>query len=225
MWFLMAASPMGVMAQAPPEQTEPLQPEQQNIAPPRQATDVVVTVNSDPITEREVQANLQRQLQGQEVDSQKALQVRQQVVNTLVDSRLVEQYVVDNGSGVDPQEVDEVVERIESQVKAQQITMPQYLATSGQTEESFKKRVEGSLAWRKYQEEQLTDENLTRFFQQNRDRFQAETLDQVRQEVTTAYLGELWTSIIGQMKPEAEIKQPVPTQAPPLQGTPPLSPR
>ena len=223
MWFVIAASPPVAMAQIPQGQTAP--PQQQEAPPQQQAADVVATVNGDPITKREVDANLQPQLQGQQVDPQTLQKMEHQVVNQLVESRLVEQYVTENGPAVEQQEIEAVVDRIENQLAAQQIPLPEYLAARGQTEVSFQKRVEGSIAWQKFQQQQLTDENLTQYFRQNQNRFNAESLDQARQEVAAAYVGELWTSIISQMKPKAEIQKAPPPQAPQRPEAPQSAPR
>jgi peptidyl-prolyl cis-trans isomerase C len=169
--------------------------------------DIVATVNGDPITQREVQATLEPQLQGRDVDPQLVQQMQQQVVNSLVESRLIEQYVTKNGPAVDPGEVKAIMEQIERELAAQQIQLPQFLASRGHTVESFRKRIEGSVAWQKFQQEQLSDENLSRYFQQNQNRFNAESLEEVRQEVSNAYLDELWKTIISQMKPDAEVQQ------------------
>lgn len=230
MLFALVASPLTATAQFPESQTPPPQqrsPQQQpqqrqreGAQLPQQVNDIVATVNGDPITQREVQATLEPQLQGREVDPQLVQQMQQQVVNSLVESRLIEQYVTKNGPAVDPGEVKAIMEQIERELSAQQIQLPQFLASRGHTVESFRKRIEGSVAWQKFQQEQLSDENLSRYFQQNQNRFNAESLEEVRQEVSNAYLDELWKTIISQMKPDAEVQQVAPAQVAPAQVRP-----
>lgn len=234
MSFALVAGPLTALAQFPESQSAPPPQQQQQQQQPRQpqalegsprpspVNDVVATVNGDPITQGEVRATLEPQLQGREVDPQVVQRMQQQVVETLVESRLVEQYVAKNGPSVSPEEVKGIMEQIERELAAQQIQLPQFLASRGHTMESFQKRLEGSVAWQKFQQEQLSDENLARYFQQNQERFQVEQLDDARQEVANAYLDELWQSIIGQMKPEAEVQQVASPQARPgLEGAPP----
>jgi len=225
MSFVFVAGPLVVMAQFPESQTAPPQQQRERTPRPSEVADVVATVNGDPITQREVQATLEPQLQGREVDPQSVRRMQQQVVNGLVESRLIEQYVTENGPAVDQREVQALVNQIEGQLSAQEIALPEFLASRGLTKESFQKRVEGSVAWQKFQQQQLTDENLTRYFQQNRNRFTAESLDEVRQEVIDAYLGEMWTSIVNQMKSEAEVQQVAPPQVRQRPGTLPSAPK
>jgi hypothetical protein len=227
MWFAVAATATNALAQY--SEGQPAEPPQQ-FAPPQQAnaqpqpTAIVATVNGEPITKQEVEASLQPHLQGQQVDPQALQQMQQQIVNQLVEVRLVEQYMAKSGPAVEKQEVTAVVEQVKTELAAQQIPMDQFLATRGQTEESFKKRVEGSLAWQKFQQQEITGDKLAQFFHENQDKFQAETLEQARDEVAGVYAGELWRSIIGQMIPNAKIETPA-SQVPQQPAAPALAPQ
>jgi len=216
MAFVIAASPLIALAQFQPRGAE--QPAQGGAQPQREAT-VIATVNGDPITQKEVEASLQPKLQGRQVDPRTAAQMRKQALTTLIDSRLIEQYVLEKGPAVQEQEVDALIDRFKGQLAAQQISLNDYAATRGYTVESFYERIKGSLAWQKFQQEKLTNENLARYFQQHQQRFEAENFEEARPAVTNAYIGDLWKQIIGQMKPEAEIRmapeaRPVPQQLP-----------
>lgn len=215
MAFVIAVSPLIALAQFEPRGAE--QPAQGGAQPQREAT-VIATVNGDPITQKEVEATLQPQLQGRQVDPRTAAQMRKQALNNLIDSRLIEQYVLEKGP-VQDQEVDAVIDRFKGQLAAQQLSLHDYAATRGHTVQTFYERIKGSLAWRKFQQEKLTNENLARYFQQHQQQFEAETFEEARPAVTNAYIGDLWQQIIGQMKPEAEIRvapeaRPVPQQLP-----------
>lgn len=77
----------------------------------------------------------------------------------------------------------------------------------GNTRDSLKKRLKGSLAWQKYQQEKLSDANIQQFFQQNQDQFQGD-LKTNRSSAISAMVGQLWEEIVQQMRPRAEIKVP-----------------
>ncbi len=205
--FAALVSPQWALGQAPQAIGQPPQAAQPPAAP--QPT-VVVTVNGDPISQQEVQANLQPRIQGQQVDPQSLQTMQNEVINGLIDGRLVEQYAIENGPPVEQQEVAEVLERLDEQLATQQVSMQEFLASRGDTEQSIRQRVKGSLAWRALQEKQLTEENLNRYFQQHQDRFNAESIDQVRDQVASAYMEQLWTSIVREMRSEAEIQAAVP---------------
>jgi len=230
MSFVLAACPLVALAQfeqgageplprdpqqqvAQPQQ-QPAQPQQQVAQPQQQPAqpqqqpelNVVVTVNGDPITREEVQATLQPQLQSRKVDPQTAQQMQKQVIDNLIEGRLVEQYVLETGPDVEQQEVKAAVDRLKEQLAAQNVSLDQFLVSRGQTPESFHDRIKGSLAWQKFQQQQLTDENLERYFRERQQQFNAESFEEARQEVSNAYVGQLWQQIISQMKPKAEIR-------------------
>lgn len=166
----------------------------------------IATVDGDPITQQEVQATLQPQLQGRQVDPQQAAQIQQQVIDSLIDSRLVEHYVLEHGPDVEEQEVQQAVDQLKQQLQSQQVSLDQFLASRGYNEQLLKDRIEGSLAWQKFQQQQVTEDKLRQYFQQNQQQFQAESFEQAKPQVANAYIGKLWTEIVEQMKPEAEIR-------------------
>lgn len=184
---------------------QPQQPAQQQPAPQQQQPNVVATVNGDPITEREVHVNLQSKIQGQQVDPQVAQQLRQQVLDGLIEGRLVEQYAMKSGADVEQKEVTTVLKQFENQLAGQQVSLDDYLKSIGHTRESFKDRVKGSLAWQKYQREQVTPDKLNEYFEENEQAFNAGSLQEAEQEVRNAYVNEMWGEIISEMKPTAEI--------------------
>lgn len=190
------------------QQTAPrqVQAPQSQGAQQQKEIQVVATVNGDPITRQEVEANLQPQLQGRQVNPQTAAELQNQIVEALVESRLVEHYVLEHGPDVPIQEVQETVEGLKQQLQSQQVTMDQFLDSRGYTEEMLKHRIEGSLAWQKFQQQQATDEKLQQYYQQNEQQFQAASFEQARPHVAQAYMAELWNGIVEQMKPQAEIR-------------------
>lgn len=207
--FAAATSPLVVNAQQSGQPAAQGQPAaaQNRVQPAAQAeAQVIATVDGDPITQQEVQASLQAQLQGQQIDPATAQQVQQQVVETLIDSRLVEKYVLAQGPDVAEQEVEAAVEQLKTQLQAQQVTFDQFLASRGYTQEMLKARIEGSLAWQKFQEKEVAEPKLQQFYQENQQHFQAENYEQARPQVANAYVGKLWEEIVAQMKPKAEIR-------------------
>jgi len=203
MALVLAASPALISAQVPQQQPPRQQPPQQQPAPQLK---VVATVNGDPITDREVQTRVQAHLRGQQVDPQTAQGLQQQVVDNLIESRLVEQFVLDKGPEVEPEEIKETLGQVRKQVTAQNSSFDQFLAMRGYTADMFENRIKGSLAWQKYQQDKVTERELQRHFEQNKERFNAQELSQVRGQVTDSLIGEIWGDIVGQMKPKAKIQ-------------------
>lgn len=188
----------------------------------RQA-DVVATVNGDPISRQEVQANVQAQLEAQpeqirQADPDAANKVRQQVIDSLIEARLVEQYVREEGPDVEEQEVEAVIEQLKLQLAQHGTQFEEFLAARGHTEESFEKRVVASVAWQKFQQEQLTDENLQHYYQQHQEQFADQNPELLRQQLAQAFLRDLWDQIVRAMKPEAEIEMADAARRRPPQG-------
>jgi hypothetical protein len=213
MSFILAASPLVALAQlqdgaeSPARGAQPGQPQPQGAQPQElRELQVVATVNGDPITVGEVQAALQPQLEGRQVEPQVAEQLQKQAVDSLIDSRLIEQYALEKAPDIKQQEVKAVVDRVQEQLAAQEVELERYLVSRGHTPDSFKDRIKGSIAWQKLQQQQLTDENLARFYQENQQQFNAGSFEEARQDVANAYLGEVWKQIISQTKPAAEIR-------------------
>src|SRR5690606_36869643 len=118
------------------------------------------------------------------------------------------------GPEVKDEEVQQNLEQFRKQVEAQQIPFGQFLQSQGHTEQSIRKRIRGSLAWQRFREEQLTDEQLQAYFRQHKDQFQADDFDQARPQVAQAYLGAVWENIVQTMRPEAKIELASPPAAP-----------
>lgn len=212
--------------QQPQTQQPQTQQPQPRASGPAQQAGVVATVNGDPITRSEVQASMQRHLaqlqaqqqDGQGIDPQIVQKLQPQVVENLIESRLVEQYAVEKGPGVEKEEVKATVDQIKSDLESRESSLDQYLEMRGQTAEVFESRIEGSLAWQKLQQQQMTEENLQRFFEDNKEQFQADDFQQARGQVAGEYVNAIWRQIVAQARPEAEIEVAGAPAAPPAGG-------
>jgi uncharacterized membrane protein YheB (UPF0754 family) len=212
-FITLAANPFAAVGQFEAQQPQQAQPAQQT--PQRSQPDVMVTVNGDPITEREVNLAVQRELQEiqardpqqqqQQLGPEIVKQIKPKAIDGLIESRLVEQYAIDKGPDVAEQEIDASIDHLKAQLQEQGTSFDQFLVSQGHTRETFQDRIKGSIAWHKLQNQQATDEKLGQFFQENQDQFGAENFDQVRSQVANAYVDQLWKQIIAQMRPNAEI--------------------
>lgn len=203
--------------QQPPAQSPALQQLQQQQQQQQQPEpEAVAKVNGSVITKPELEAraqarlnelNQQAQREGKALPPQVAQQVQKQTLDTLIESRLIEQHATSEGPAVDPREVESAVDRVKQQLSSQQVEFNQFLATRGYTEDTFRKRIEGSIAWQKYQQERLNEENLRDFFEQNADQFQATSFEEApQQQVVQSYTTSMWDDIVNQLKPGAEIE-------------------
>lgn len=223
-WALACFTGLSVAAGAQLGQQQPQQSQQSQPASP--GGQVVAVVNGDKITQMELQASLQSRLRGQQPDPKQMQKLQQQVLESLVESRLVEQYVLDEGPGADQKEVDQMMQRFQQQLQSRDMSLDEFLKSRGQTKKQFRKRIAGSIAWQKFQQKQMSPEKLRTFFQNNQKEFEADSFQQAQQEVRQAYTAELWNDIVKKMKPDAEIKMAKPQgQSSPPQPTPNRSPQ
>ncbi len=211
--------------QQPPGQPPGQAPGQQQ---PQQ--EIVAKVNGDAITMHEYASALEPQLQrANPADPNVAQQIREQVMSGLIESRLVEQYLLKEGPEVTKEEVTGVIDRYKEQVESQGVSFDQFMESKGYTQQDLSRRVQGSLAWQKFQQQQLTDENLQEHFESNQQLFQSEQFEEVKNQVAQSYVNELWGQIVQETKPKAEIQvvQPqqqqggAPAPGQPPQGSPP----
>lgn len=181
------------------------QPQQQPAqAPPTQA---VAVVNDEPITKTEFQTALQARLRQGGGDDPGAVQkAQQEVIRGLVESRLVEQHLIKKGPQVPPQEVKAVIDQYKEQMQAQGVGFQQFLQSSGYTEDALQRRIQGSLAWQKYQQKEMTEEKLQQHFAENEDRFPANDFEQAKPMVQQSYANTLWAQIVETARPDAEIE-------------------
>ena len=142
-------------------QPQAAQPAQVQPAPQR---DLVATVNGDPIARSEYEQLVQTAIRArqQQQEAQPELpplgiqQLQQQVLDNLIEARLVEQYVREHGPDVEEHEVDAELNNIRQSLKGQGVSLEQYLATIKQPLDELRRRIEGSLAWQRFQQQQMS---------------------------------------------------------------------
>ncbi len=228
--------PANEPAQEPAFQQPPTEPQQQppQAAPPAQVQpapqrDLIATVNGDPIPRGEfeqlVQTSIQarqhlQQQEGQpDLSPQNIQQLRQQVLDNLIEARLVEQYVREHGPDVADKEVDAQLNEIRQSLKAQGASLEQHLATTQQPMDELRRRIEGSLAWQRYQQQQMSPEKLQQFYEQQRARFGEATFEEVQPQIVQLFTGQIWEDIVNRMRPQAKIQM---AQPQPDAGTAPV---
>ena len=129
---------------------------------------VAATVNGGPISVAEVErsvANTIRQLGGA-VAAVPALEA--QVLNQVIDQRLIEGFLKKAGKAPKPAEVDAEIERLKKKLQQEGSTFDKFLSDRGTTEAELRERLIWNLGWPKYVKEQLTDDALSKYFDAHR---------------------------------------------------------
>lgn len=132
---------------------------------------VLATVDGRPITDRELEFELARVVGQRQLTPTALRQLRETALAQWIDRRLVTTYLEQNGFGAKSQEIDRELQRIRKRLEQQQLTLDQYLQRSGLTQDQLRERVAWQIAWPRFLERYLTDENLDRYFQQHRRDF------------------------------------------------------
>lgn len=129
---------------------------------------IAATVNGSPISVAEVErsvANTIRQLGGA-VAAVPALEA--QVLNQVIDQRLIEGFLKKAGKAPKPAEVDAEIERLKKKLQQEGSTFEKFLSDRGTTEAELRERLIWNLGWPKYVKEQLTDDALSKYFDTHR---------------------------------------------------------
>jgi peptidyl-prolyl cis-trans isomerase C len=133
---------------------------------------VVATVNGRTITQAELDTAMKARGPlplKMSSDTEKRWQFN--VLCGLVDVMLWEQYLQKNGPRMDPAEVDKHLAEFAAAVKAKGKTMQQFYEATGQTESSFRTDLVYSLQWDAIAANQISDADLRRYYDENKDYF------------------------------------------------------
>jgi hypothetical protein len=179
---------------------------QQPAQPP--ADQIIAKVNDRVITQRELEESVRVHQQANPEVAQQAggRGLRTQALQSLIDGALVEDYMREKGPDVSKQEVETVVGQIKQQVEASGVSYDQFLQERGQSESELENRLTGSLAWQKYQQQELTEPKLREHYDRNKQHFAGQNFDQAKPVVAQSMVASLWTQVVAQARPDAKIE-------------------
>lgn len=138
---------------------------------------VAATVNGEAITVAELDAAAaQLPSAGPAPSASQRHQQRAEVLQLLIDDRLVRQYLREHGPKVDAAEVDRQMAALETGLKADGKTVEAYLKECGLTLTQAKENFLRMLQLARYTEAKATDDKLRSYFEANRDFFEKTTV-------------------------------------------------
>jgi peptidyl-prolyl cis-trans isomerase C len=133
---------------------------------------VVATANGTTITMGEVETVLKaRGIDLTKVPPERVSALRYEVVCTLIDGRLWEEYLKKNGPRVEPAAVNQHMAELAGWVKKHNKTMDDYYKDSGQTETSVRAGITSILQWEAIARGKVNDADLKRYYDDNKDYF------------------------------------------------------
>jgi peptidyl-prolyl cis-trans isomerase C len=129
--------------------------------------DPVAKVNDQVIVESAVR----RCFRVQHVPPAREAEARPPIVDFLIDTALVDQYLAQLKVETDKKEVDSRVEQLYADIKKSDQKVEDFLKELNFTEAEFRGQVEALVRWDKFVNDQGTDEKLKKFFEANRETF------------------------------------------------------
>jgi parvulin-like peptidyl-prolyl isomerase len=98
-------------------------------------------------------------------------QLQIEALAMLIDDLLMEQFLRKNGRRIDPAEVNKKVAELEAGLKQQGKSLADFCKESAQSEAQLRTNIVNMLQWAAYVQEHLTEADLKRYYEENRDFF------------------------------------------------------
>lgn len=167
---------------------------------------VAVMVGDVPIYVSEVQRTLQAALQGKPVTKQQLALLQVQTLNQIIQQRLVTLRLEELGRGATEAEIDTAVSQLEEQLASRSQTIEDFLKERQLTIEAVRADIAFKIGSSKYLNEELTDEALQAYFEENRPRFDGSLLN-VSHIILQADGPDKATAIKSALREAATIRQ------------------
>lgn len=132
---------------------------------------VVATVGADKITETELSDTVRSQLQGQQVPPEAMKEIRDMILNSIIDGRLVKQFIAAKKIVIDAKETDAAIAAIKKQVAEAGMDFAKVLQDEGVTEQVLRGQIEEQMAFKKYAESQISDQKIQQHFAGHKQEF------------------------------------------------------
>lgn len=163
-----AASSMSIWAQAPsaPAPVQTLQ-----IQPPAQPEKVVAVVGEEKITNTELEGVIRSQLGGRTAPPENMPAIRKAILESMIQNRLVVQFVAAKGVKVEATEVDETIAKIKKELAEAGVELTRVLQEQGLTPETMKERIASELAVEKYAKTEVTEPKAEEYFNAHKKEF------------------------------------------------------
>jgi peptidyl-prolyl cis-trans isomerase C len=146
-------------------QPRPASPPIAVVSPSPATAAVAATVNGQPISENAVRRALKR------VEPEQQERARVAILDFLIDNALLDQYLEQRGVVVERKEVEAKLQQVRDDLKKRDKTFEQLLRELRSTEQEFQSAIEAQIRWDKYTDQQATDENLRKLFNNEREMF------------------------------------------------------
>lgn len=155
-------------------------------------TPLVAKVDGTPIYAGEVQQRVDKLFKGIVLPKEARAKVEAEILNQLIDARLLDGFLADAAQVVTEQDVKSAIENIQQSVGGKPSDLKEFLRKQGWSERDLKLRVSGDLGWPAYQRRMLTPERLQAYFEKHR----------VHYDGTEVHLAQILLSVPKDASPE-----------------------
>jgi parvulin-like peptidyl-prolyl isomerase len=125
---------------------------------------VAATVDGKPIFVEDVARGLQTALQGRDGTNAERAKLEAEVLDQLIDQKLVEARLAQMGRRAKDADIDQAVAELETKLKPQNRSLADVLAKAGVSEAAMRRRLAWSSVWQKFLDSYLTDQRLEAYF-------------------------------------------------------------
>lgn len=136
----------------------------------QQSKNIAATVDGTAIYIADINRLVQR-FPTKPQDEQHAAGQQAVALEQLIHRRLVCVYLENQGMGATTGEIDLEQESLEIELEQRQIKLKDYLSQQGLSLDSLRQTWQWQIGWRKYLKRYMTEENLQRYFDQNKRNF------------------------------------------------------
>lgn len=134
--------------------------------------DVIATVNGKKIMQEDV---INRLSNFKDVDPDTLDTIKQEIIDQLITDILLDEFIDKQGLVVAPEEIEREIDQIRGTIAGTQ-SLEQVLTSIGANMMEFKKSVKHSIALENYFHDKLDDRTLEKFFDENKNLFNGESV-------------------------------------------------
>jgi parvulin-like peptidyl-prolyl isomerase len=132
---------------------------------------IIATVNGIPIFRRDVDRDVTNALQGQKLPPDQLARVQAAALQGRIDALLKQTFLTSQQISASKEEVDATLEQFRTELRKQKATLEDFLVRAKQTEPGLRKTLADQIAWSKFVQKNMTDENLEAFFKRFHERY------------------------------------------------------
>jgi hypothetical protein len=132
---------------------------------------LAATVNGEAIPMEEVELFLKQRPVPPQLSDEQRRQIRLEVVGMIVDDHLLQQFLRTNAPAVKDTDVTKWLVELEKSLKSQGHTLAEFYKERGLNEQRVRQNVSSMLQWVGYVNAHLTEADLKRYYDENKDFF------------------------------------------------------